>query len=558
MRTRARRFAVNLRILQATRAVAFHAPRPTPHAPVIFFNASTRINGISQNAAFSLLTSLGLQLAGVPVVHFACHAGMTRCVLGAAYHDPTQPPPCRACIAQSRWLYANAPTIPFKYIADPELTAALQNLSVDELALFGMRDSIFVNRILNTEYRIPNTESRITNAESRIPNIPLGPLTLPSLRWVLRRHHLNDDEPTRALLRQFILSAANVARQFDALLEQVQPQAVVLFNGQFFPEATARWLATSRGIRVISHEVGLRPFTAFFTEGEATAYPLDIPADFELDEAQNARLDAYLSQRFQGQFSMAGVRFWSGMSGLDEAFLARAAGFKQIVPVFTNVIFDTSQPHSNVVFPHMFAWLDLVLDLARAHPETLFVIRAHPDETRPGKESRESVAQWVEARAAAGQSNVVFVPSQQTLSSYELIQRAKFVMIYNSTIGLEATILGAAVLCGGRARFTQLPTVFFPQSVEAYRQQAEDFLAAESISVPPEFSRNARRFLYVQLFQSSLPFGDFLEEDGLWPGFVRLKRFGWDQIKPENSAAMRTIVDGLVHGGSFLLPGDLM
>ena len=75
-----------------------------------------------------------------------------------------------------------------------------------------------------------------------------------------------------------------------------------------------------------------------------------------------------------------------------------------MVPVFTNVIFDTSQPHSNVVFPHMFAWLDCVLELVRAHPETLFVIRAHPDEIRPGKESRESVAQWVGAqpgRAAA-------------------------------------------------------------------------------------------------------------------------------------------------------------
>ena len=95
---------------------------------------------------------------------------------------------------------------------------------------------------------------------------------------------------------------------------------------------------------------------------------------------------------------MAGVRFWPEMRGLDEDFLARLAQFKQVVPVFTNVIFDTSQPHSNVVFPHMFAWLDLILELVRAHPETLFVMRAHPDESRPGKASRESVANWVQRR----------------------------------------------------------------------------------------------------------------------------------------------------------------
>ena len=54
-------------------------------------------------------------------------------------------------------------------------------------------------------------------------------------------------------------------------------------------------------------------------------------------------------------------------------------------------------------------------------------------------------------------------------------------MVYNSTIGLEASLIGAPVLCGGRARFTQLPTVFFPQTPEAFRRQAEDFLAAEKV-----------------------------------------------------------------------------
>ncbi len=94
---------------------------------------------------------------------------------------------------------------------------------------------------------------------------------------------------------------------------------------------------------------------------------------------------------------MAGIKFWADMKGLDESFLQKAAGFKQIVPIFTNVIFDTSQPHANTVFEDMFDWLDLVLEVIRAHPETLFVIRAHPDELRVRKASRETVAGWVEA-----------------------------------------------------------------------------------------------------------------------------------------------------------------
>ena len=76
---------------------------------------------------------------------------------------------------------------------------------------------------------------------------------------------------------------------------------------------------------------------------------------------QNARLDAYLQQRFEGNFIMAGVKFWPEMSRLDKAFLELASHFQQVVPIFTNVIFDTSQPHANVIFEDMFAWLDDLL-----------------------------------------------------------------------------------------------------------------------------------------------------------------------------------------------------
>jgi capsule polysaccharide export protein KpsC/LpsZ len=241
------------------------------------------------------------------------------------------------------------------------------------------------------------------------------------------------------------------------------------------------------------------------------------------------------------------------MRRLGDAFLARAARYRQVVPVFTNVIFDTSQIHAGTVFADMFAWLDVVLGIIRAHPETLFVIRAHPDEMRMHKESRESVADWIARNQATGLPNVVFIDARETLNSYELIQRSKFVMVYNSTIGLEASIMGCPVLCAGKARYTQYPIVYFPQTISAYRQQAEEFLAASQIVLPAEFQQNARRFLYYQLYRTSLPFDEYLEEE-VRPGFVRLRAFPWQSLSSDHSPTMRTILDGVIHQGDFLLP----
>ena len=492
--------------------------------PVIFFNASTRLGGKSLNAAYSLLTAWGLRLQGVPVVHFVCQRGMSRCVLGTNRDDVKKALPCDKCVRHSQAEYDRANTYWFTYQEETSLRNLIQGLSVEALMLL------------------------------RYEDIPLGEIVLPALRWELRKHRLNDDESTRFLYREFILSAWNIGQEFGKLLDEVDPQCVVVFNGQFFPEAMVRYLCMGKGIRVITHEVGMMPHTAFFTDGEATAYPMDIPEDFELNEVQNLRLDEYLSNRFQGNFKMAGIQFWQGMKRLDPAFIQMISNFRQVVPIFTNVIFDTSQPHSNVLFPDMFTWLAEMKAVFQKHPDTLFVIRAHPDELRPGsaKQSRETVRDWVQNQQIPDLANVVFVDATEYISSYELIQKSKFVLVYNSSIGLEASIMGKPVLAAGRSRYTGYPTVFFPKTAQEYWNTLEDFLNQTEIRVPEEHSRQARRLLYYQLYRTAIPFGAYLT-DSHRPGLVMLKDFDVGALQVENSHTMQVLTGGILKGTPFIV-----
>ncbi len=58
-------------------------------------------------------------------------------------------------------------------------------------------------------------------------------------------------------------------------------------------------------------------------------------------------------------------------------------------------------------------------------------------------------------------------------------------MVYNSTIGLEAALLGKPVIAGGKARFTQLETSYYPASLEEYKSLLEELLTVEQIDTPP-------------------------------------------------------------------------
>jgi hypothetical protein len=143
----------NLKIASAAREVARKEPQANG-APVIFFKASSGIDDLSWNSGFHLLTSWAFRLQGIPVVYFACDAGMSRCVLGANRDNVHQEMPCRSCVYQSKTLYkglrsedfsrhkkatevaAASRTDWFNYQRDEKLNEALTSLPVEKLMRF--------------------------------------------------------------------------------------------------------------------------------------------------------------------------------------------------------------------------------------------------------------------------------------------------------------------------------------------------------------------------------------------------------------------------------------
>ncbi|MGD2057678.1 MAG: hypothetical protein PVI04_03030 [Anaerolineales bacterium] len=490
-------------------------------APVLFFNASTRIHRLSLNAAYSLLSSWALRAEGVPVRYLVCHAGMEQCVLGAAISDPPKPPPCRTCMRFSTLLFPDELTVPIE--SD--------------------------NAVIASAYRELEGMSLGMMMDWKLKDIPLGRLCLPGLQWSLRRGELKDDEATRRLFRQFLASAASLTTEFSRALDEVQPGTVVVFNGVFYPEAILRELAMRRNISVVTHEVGLRPASAYFTHDHATFRKVEVPEGYELSPLQEQRLDRYLEERFEGRFSMAGVRFWPEMEGLPEELAATIERFDQAVVVFTNVIFDTSQVHANTYFEDMFAWLEYLEGVFAHHPETLFILRAHPDEDRPGKTSRQSVSKWVREHRLAERENVVFLAPSDYVSSYDLVRSCKFVLVYNSSIGIEATILGTPVLMAGRARYSHEETAFIPADRHAYERRLESFLEVEEIEVPPSMVEAARRLLYLELFHASLDLSSFLEPEGVLPGMVVFSDFEVTRLKSDE--VLNVIREGILADRRF-------
>ncbi len=156
---------------------------PLLERPVLFFNASTRLTRTSLNAAFAWLTAAGLQNSGIPVCFLVCHKGLNPCLLATDKENLSAELPCAECMRLSRQMYNGLNTIPLSFVPENALSNEVEGLEMDDLEAFTWQ------------------------------GVPLGELTLPSLRWIMRRHHLNGVPNSVQLHRRYIRSAWSVYEQ---------------------------------------------------------------------------------------------------------------------------------------------------------------------------------------------------------------------------------------------------------------------------------------------------------------------------------------------------------
>jgi hypothetical protein len=370
---------------------------------------------------------------------------------------------------------------------------------------------------------------------------------------VERRNDLHPTEFSRRMLIEYMVSAANLAEAVAHLIDRTQPSALVVFNGSSFPEATAGKVAREKGVRVVSHESGYAELSCFFTHGTATEYSMSVPPDFSMDEEKNRELDEYLHMRYRGQFTMAGRQQWPDMTHLPDQLLHMVKSHTKVVSIFTNTVYDTSQLYANAYFSDMFDWLKATLNEGKSHTDVLFVVRAHPDEMRPGRESREPVAAVLKAGGFTDMPNVLFIDSYQRASSYELLNMSALCLVYNSVVGLEAAMMGKYAIPGGLTRYRSEDCCYNIASREDYLTKVREILSVEKpVETPPEWRSRARRYFYYTTFRGYIRLSNFVQTR-FYPT-LDLKVNSAEELRPEVCPEMQIIVDGIVHGKDFSYP----
>jgi len=432
---------------------------------VWYFNSSSHLDFSSLFSSTGKLILKKLEKEGYSSSVLLCTGGPGFCQTGASIKNPNHFMPCYSC------------------------TKFNKNFNLDfEIAEFSRKQEL--------------SSKKSTLSIEEIKN-----LIEPSLGWIMR-----GDLENKKKLNNFKKNLIESSKKWDTFLTNIDndllPELCIIFNGYTFPEVIVKEILDKRGVKTLTFENGILENSIFFTDGYAPDYLFPIRKD-KLSNSEQKKVSNYIKRRKEGDFERGGLKFWNKINSMDKKIINKINNFSKTVTLFLNVPFDTSQVHANTLFSDMYDWLLFTKKLIKENPDTLFIYRSHPDESREDKKLYKSTKNWLTENGFLEFDNVYVVDSVDRLNSYELIDVSEFVMVYNSTLALESILLNKNVISGGNVHYSRIDYLKPPASKELYVESFYKLLNEKS-KVSDEVYSEVEKYFFNFTYESSFDFSEEL------------------------------------------------
>ena len=347
--------------------------------------------------------------------------------------------------------------------------------------------------------------------ELSVEGFPLGRLIRISVIRYLRTVRPPQEVAFREQCENFVSSGLLSLRVAEKILQK--PWAFLfMVNGGFFAESIMIQVANRKNLPFFTYERGLKKDFVLLNKNDRLIN-FNVSQIFrqreELNEAENGEIQAYLEERKFGRKAV--VNYWPEVMD-DKARIRKLLGLnpgRKIFVAFPNITWDSAVLNREIFFPSLWEWLRQTIDHFRAIPDVHLIVRVHPAEVRLRQKSSERVADLIRSEFPGWQEYIKLVDADSPISSYALIQMADKVLVYTSTTGLEAAMMGKQVIVSARTHYRGMGFTTDPATREEYWKT---LLETPSLD-KSEIMDKARRNAYTLFFDTHIPFQSLSEED---------------------------------------------
>lgn len=397
--------------------------------------------------------------------------------------------------------------------------------------------------------------SELTNAQW--DRWPIGEWVKSSVHGHFRANSLDlKNQTVEQVYRRYLYSGYLACVGLNRLLDDENPDTLLLFNGRMAPYRIMMDLAMQRGIRVICEERGFSPGLLRLTENHSCVAPepvlelwnlwRGIPlTDLETQDVQTL-LDAHLGG--------GGLEYSNfAIPGTGPTQIHAQLGFDRNRPLYalytssSDEVADIAEAQSPY-FTNQDAWIDQTIEIFKHRPDWQLAIRTHPN--TGGKRAvgnNEQELQFFENLRSQAPPNVYVIAPDEDVSSFDLMIAADVGMVWHSSMAIDMSAIGRPVMLAGAYRFRDADFLIRPNVSESYESALQfciDDISSETLLNNSIF---AWRFAHALYFKHGFTFPLVAQPNTMHgePAFKSL-----NELKPGRDSSLDRICSIIMNGDS--------
>lgn len=385
--------------------------------------------------------------------------------------------------------------------------------------------------------------------------IGLGEHALAGALRFFARADLEGEPAGPAVLRRYLAAALRTAMVAERMLESIRPEIVVLHHGIYVPQGVFAAVARRLGVRVVTWSPAYRAHCFLFAHDETYHHalmnePVGGWAETALTAGQKKWIEDYLRSRWTGEAD------WIRFHRSPDLRLTRDLGAlglapdKPLVVALTNVMWDAQLHYPANAFASQIEWLADTVRWFADRPDLQLAIRVHPAELSGSPPSRQKVADELARIFGALPGNVVLVPPESRLSTYDLARQSRAALIYATKAGVELAATGIPVIVAGEAWVRNKGITTDVTSRSSYGPCLDAMLPGPGPS--PQAADRALRYAYHFFHRRMIELPMVQKSAG--PRTFDIRDGGIGQFRPGASAGLDAICDGIMTGAPFHMP----
>lgn len=317
-----------------------------------------------------------------------------------------------------------------------------------------------------------------------------------------------------ALLKKYAQTSFRTFQATRNMIQKYQPDHVLLSHGTYSTwgslieacrQENVHSIVWGRGYVGSGNIMATQNGSYLFRNSKE---PISNFEDIELNPIQIEKVKAYFAGKRNLKKTVDYVNYYKNNGDISSRVDVRKElnldPNRKIFGMFPNIPWDGQAFSYSEAFPSIREFIVSTIEWMK-NQDAYLIIRAHPAEKHSQTKGQLETFQDILFELYPSlPENVIFLPADHTISSYQLEEHIEVALLYAGTLGLEFTVNGTPVVQVGNNANSSKGFIFEPGTQDEYLSMLNRGLQSE-LKLTEEMKRNCMKYAYHWVFRRHFP-----------------------------------------------------